>query len=188
MNVPFVSPRGRSWKLSIFWPTFIMIYRAPNWRVLLDNVKGGGRIVKMDLPSLWYCLDGRDTAPEEGCIGGCCCVPLWGGPEELEVAELAGVDGFLCSGVATWWPPPWYPKKSPKSGTHTLSYKFVGTFSREAFAASTSECKTEINPQPECTAIRAPTSVHIVFNSSIYYLIHITLPKIYEFYVFFCVK
>jgi len=114
----------------------------------------GGRIVKVDLPSLWYCLDGRDTAPEEGCIGGCCCVALWGGPEELEVAELAGVDGFLCSGVATWWcpPPPWYPNKSPKSGTHTLSYKFVGTFSREAFAASTSECKTEINPQPDPTA------------------------------------
>lgn len=115
-------------------------------------------LVKVDLPSLWYCLDGRDTAPEEGCIGGCCCVPLWGGPEELEVVELAGVDGFLCSGVATWWPPPpppplWYPKKSPKSGTHTLSYKFAGTFSREAFAASTSECKTEINPQPSCTSV-----------------------------------
>jgi len=117
-------------------------------------VEEGGRIVKVDLPSLWYCLDGRDTAPEEGCIGGCCCVALWGGPEELEVAELAGVDGFLCSGVATWWcpPPPWYPNKSPKSGTHTLSYKFAGTFSREAFAASTSECKTEINPQPDPTA------------------------------------
>lgn len=131
----------------------------PKWDSYISPrtiLRGGGRrrgIVKMDLPSLWYCLDGRDTAPEEGCIGGCCCVPLWGGPEELEVAELASVGGFLCSGVATWWPPPWYPKKSPKSGTHTLSYKFAGTFSREAFAASTSKCKTEINPQPSCTFV-----------------------------------
>lgn len=60
------------------------------------------------------------------------------GPEEFEVVELAGVAGLLCSGVATEFVALWYPKKSPRSGTQTLSYKLAGTFSKDAFSTSTS--------------------------------------------------
>ena len=98
------------------------------------------------LPSLWYCLEGRETATVGGCNGG--PVDWFPAVLEFEVAELAGVAGLLCSGVAAWCAPLWYPKKSPNSGTHTLSYMLpVGTFSRVAFAASTSGWKTEQIPQ-----------------------------------------
>lgn len=109
---------------------------------------------KKNSPSLWNCLGGSGMIGAGGWI-------VWDelcGPEELEVVELAGVAGLLCSGVATEFAAFWYPKKSPKSGTQTLSYKLAGTFSNEAFSTSTSATK---NKEKELIHLKAKTPIKI---------------------------